>query len=79
MRVLLEEVVLGEPGVLPVVLVAGLAQRHLADEPVVLGVRVGGSHVPVDEPTLEEAEFHVTRSFAARRNAGFIFRTCYKI
>ena len=26
-------------------------------------------HVPVDEATLEEAEFHVLRSFAARRDA----------
>ena len=37
-RVLLEEVVLGEPRVLPVVLVADLAQLDLAHEPVVLGV-----------------------------------------
>jgi hypothetical protein len=47
-------------------LVAGLAQLDLADEPVVLGIGVGSCHVPVDEPTLEEAEFHVTRSFARR-------------
>ena len=57
-RVLLEEVVLGEPGVLPVVLVADLAQLDLAHEPVVLGVRVGGPHVAVHEAALEESEFH---------------------
>ena len=44
-RVLLEEVVLGRPHVLPVVLVADLGERHLAHEAVVLGVRVGGLHV----------------------------------
>ena len=31
---------------------------HLAHEAVVLGVGVGGPHVPVDEAALEEAEFH---------------------
>ena len=57
-RVLLEEVVLGEPGVLPVVLVADLAQRDLAHEAVVLGVRVRRPQVLVDEAALEQTEFH---------------------
>ena len=50
--------VLGEPRVLPVVLVADLAELDLAHEPVVLGVRVGGRDVLVNEAALEQAEFH---------------------
>ena len=49
---------LGEPGVLPVVPVADLAQLDFTHEPVVLGVRVGGPHVAVHEAALEETEFH---------------------
>ena len=55
-RVLLEEVVLGEPRVLPVVLVADLARRDLAHEAVVLGLvaiephRPWGTNPPANRP-----------------------------
>ena len=67
-RVLLQEVVLGEPGVLPVVLVADLAELDLAHEPVVLGVRVLRGEVLVYEAALEQAEFHDPQILRRRRS-----------
>ena len=69
--VLLEEVVLGEPGVLPVVLVADLAQRDLAHQPVVLGVGVGRPQVLVHEAAEEQAEFHGSTPTINAQNRGF--------